>query len=681
MCDHKGISHKRISDRKKLNVWKQYGITALIVLLLLSGCSGKGDVTEEPVDVIVSEDEAKSKETTVSEDSITEQNNADIEIEIVSGEWPQGGRGYRDSVAWQDNSILDVENGQCVIYRTDAGVRIEDVIAAEDTVYAVLSRSEDYCIIAIDRGKSIDEETQEEYYRVTEVDVLEGNEWGHLEQNFGSYNNTLYMEDYSEDSEPTYHYYAYVRQEDGSYVKTQDEISLLIDELYERYGNGIKFPTSMNYLTEHGVLLCYSSSTLFFVDTEGNLVQKYTLNDPNLTIQRVGEKFFLRSSGPYYYLYDPKESGNRPVTQVLKDYDDYIHNILKLTDDYIYFYEDDFGEEIRSCTFYRLSMDTGEKELLFEAKTAPGQPEVRFYDMNFTIWNDCIYYADFDDGALWWFSYDLSDEEHTIARLDMIGDYNGRFGTVTVDSRRGIYYCGECGDWVYYYYIEDVQIADTSIPHWEEINEILKETTDSWTNDADAHGRSRYMDGTVVIDPGLTEPDEYADDSINHLRHTDYLTQSYMITLSGIGGRTLESLDGSERYDCLEFSYYEDWHSHQVRIYSWFSTALLFDLSDGSELDLGNICSISEEEFRSLAAEKTVEVCQDRYQHYFEDRGEEEIYATAYEYAGFDCMMLLNQKGVAVIYNTEVFGVEKLDFTVTIPYEELGLRLVDMWNK
>ena len=47
MCDHKGISYKRISDRKKLNVWKQYGITALIVLLLLSGCAGN-EITDEP---------------------------------------------------------------------------------------------------------------------------------------------------------------------------------------------------------------------------------------------------------------------------------------------------------------------------------------------------------------------------------------------------------------------------------------------------------------------------------------------------------------------------------------------------------------------------------------------------------------------------------------------------------
>lgn len=654
----------------------------LAACLLLCGCAAGNEVLDEPDGAI--------DDAAVSGDSIAEQNDADIET--AGGEWPQGIRGYGDSVAWQDNSILDIENGQCVIYRTDAGVRIEDVIAAEDIVYAVLDRSKDYCIIAIDREKSIDGETQEEYYRVTEVDVLEGNEWGLLEQEFSSYNNTLYMQDYSKDSEPAYSYYAYVRQEDGSYVKTQDELCLLMNDLFELYGRHSdsrrSFSASMDYLEEYGLLFFKSSSTLFFVDTEGNLIQKYTFDMdayPKLEIQAVGERFLLRSSalgwGPYYYLYDPKESGNGSFTQVLENYDDFISDIIKLTDDYIYFYKDDFGEDIRSCTFYRISMDTGEKELLFEAKTTPGQPELRFYDMNYTIWNDCIYYADFDDGALWWFSYDLSDEEHTITRLDMIGDYNGRFDTVAIDSRRGIYYCGECGDWVYYYYIEDVQIADTSIPHWEEINEILKETTDSWTIDADARGRSRYMDGTVVIDPSLTEPDEYDDDSINHLRHTDYLSQSYMITLSGIGGRTLESLDGSERYDCLELGYYKDQHSHQVRIYSIFIDHLLFDLSDGSELNIGNICSVSEEEFRRLVVEETVAVCQDRYASYFEGMKEEEIYAAAYEYAGFDCIMSLTQNGVAVLYNRDVFGLEKLYFYVTIPYEELGLRLVDMWNK
>lgn len=64
---------KNLSDRKQIKksakVWRQWGTTALITVLLLAGCVGKQeDVTEEPLESIVSEDEV---ENDISENEIS----------------------------------------------------------------------------------------------------------------------------------------------------------------------------------------------------------------------------------------------------------------------------------------------------------------------------------------------------------------------------------------------------------------------------------------------------------------------------------------------------------------------------------------------------------------------------------------------------------------------------------
>ena len=636
------------------------------------------NITEDNGEIQVLEDDA-ADETDLSEGE-SNDNSAGNSNNLTNEQ--QGTGEYSNSVVCSEHSILDMENDQRVIFQTNDNSWIIDVLALEDTVYAILgddisSYPRRYHVVAIDREKSIDAETQEEYYPVTEVGELESeNDSSFL--GMGYYNNTLYIQDYNRNfPDSSYHYYAYIRQEDGGYLKTQDDFCLLLAELYEQYNPyGRDFSEDMAYLDEKDQLFFQVDSVIYLFDTEGNLIREYAVDEegyPGLKVLMPGEQFLLKFNGAYY-VYDTKDENGSliPVNS-----EDSLHNIIKVSDDYIYYYK----EESPGYRGYRIKLDTGEEELLFEIEMVPGQPGFLYNHIGCAVWNDCIYFRNFDEEALWWFSCDLSDEEHTITRLDIADDYKGRFYMVSVDSADGTYYCSECGEWVYDYYIEDVQISDTSIPHWEEINEILRETTDGWIENSNDQGRNVYGNGTAVTDPNLIETGE--ESAEDHLRHNDYLSTYYFMCFYGITRCTLESVDGSERYDCLELDYYRHWRSYQINISRTAYTGLWFDLSDGSGMNLGDICSISEEDFRTLAAEYTVPVCQNapRYQAYFKDREEEEIYAAAYEYAGFDCVMELTSEGVMIIYNTDSLGVEKIDIRVTIPYEELGLRLVAIYGE
>lgn len=624
--------------------------------------------------------ENETEENKESEENNETDENADLDGEDMNdGDGQaQESEGYGISVAWSAHSILDIENDQKVIFRTDDNIWITDVTASNDTVYAILSDSKSYrghhWVVAIDREKSIDTETQEEYYPVRSVDELEcagSDTISMFNMGLGYYNNTLYIQytvgQLGTGLSDTY-YYSYVRQEDGSYLKTQDDFCKLIDETEYYLGNFSEF---MNCLGENDVLLfqSYPPYTLYCCDISGNLIWEHTVGEDLFPLM-TGEQILLRSRQDYYtyYVYNWKEGENGSLKQVSYDGYDYIYGsdyIFKVSGDYVYYYK----KESPGYKFYRVGIDTGEESLLFEIETVPGQPGLTMYHSDFNIWNDCIYFVNYDEGELWWFSCDLSDENYTITRLDVAEDYKGIFDMASVDSEEESYYCSLCGELEFGYYIEVAQITDSSIPYMEEINETIKEVV---YNLLENESRRTPYDNRIT-DPDLIEPD-----GSSHISHSEVYPKVYEILFDGMTEYVLESIEDNKQYNCLEVDYHHYFYCIGNDFSKSYRTRLLFDLSDGSLINLGDICSISEEEFRTLAAEYTLEDFRNDDIRYYYNTDEEEIYSDAYNYAKFGCLMSLTSDGVKIIYRPETLGEKFIE--VTIPYDELGLRLVEIYG-
>ena len=94
-----------------------------------------------------------------------------------------------------------------------------------------------------------------------------------------------------------------------------------------------------------------------------------------------------------------------------------------------------------------------------------------------------------------------------------------------------------------------------------------------------------------------------------------------------------------------------------------------------------DVIGVSEEEFRTLAAEYTVaDYLGENGVLYFEIE-EDALYDAVYEYAGFDCQMYLGADGVVVEYYPYHLGPYASGIIeVTVPYEELGLKLIEIYG-
>lgn len=111
-----------------------------------------------------------------------------------------------------------------------------------------------------------------------------------------------------------------------------------------------------------------------------------------------------------------------------------------------------------------------------------------------------------------------------------------------------------------------------------------------------------------------------------------------------------------------------------------YKLTYLFDLDDGSIVSVEDILNVSEEEFRTLAAEYTVEDFRENGEKYFSS-DEDSIYEYAYKYVDFDHFMHFSVEGVVIEYSPYELGSFGAGFIpATIPYEELGIRLVDVYG-
>ena len=589
--------------------------------------------------------DGSGQEEIVSDNMIAEQPGTDEQLSF-----------YSDTIAYSEKSILDVENGGKIIYQAEDDEQIVSVAASEDTVYVTIyeydgtkvGHDRSYKIIAIDRTESSDGLASENNNSLEIIEELYGY---YSDPKLGYYNNTLYVS-YTKSVEYSVgntYYYTYIKGDDGEgYIKGSDNLSQSFsrwDVLDQRFCGD--FSSCIQSLNECGLMAMWNKdlSVVYIYDGDGHFIRNFSIDPSVFTIALMDDGLLITRGQGNYYMYELTGADDEPVAVI--ETDEY-YDFLAVDDGYIYYY---IREAINSYTytnhryFYRYRIGSGENTLLYETDRVTGQPANTNGVNGFTVVDGKCYYLSFEDGALWWFSCDCADENYMAARMEMADDYNGIYDMTSIEVERDVFTCEICG-YEYTYGFVTAQLNDSEIPFAEQINETLRELTQV------------YVDRAVNY--------------IENHRNGDWHDYASVMTNSVFDGVTVYTfeVEGEEtEFMCLEVDY-----SGSVGRLRY-----LFNLQDGSMITVGDICGISKEDLCELIAEYTVEDFKDDKSGY-KYGTEERIYEEAYAYAeeNYAQYIRMGPDGVVIEYSQMSMTLPGDRIEVIIPYEALGLRLIEI---
>lgn len=654
-------------------------IPVFFICAMLAACAvgseGENESGTEPALDSVSED---NKEKDAEEINIGDTVSDDSYIRSVTEE-----------PAWSSNTILSTGEEQVIIYRTEPDTVVKSAAGNEDVTYAVIydksiKESPCYRLIAIDK-KSMGRKiygtglTLEEIFPVSEIDSFADTNYLSLE--LGYYNDTLYMLwiDYdAQEDKLNKTVYAYKSDDGGNMQRAEDETASLMTKLLEEnYSFGRSFSDIMVCLNEYDriVMWNYESLEVHIFDTEGNILKTCSVDSKVSLILETDGRYLIAESPSTYSIYDLDNDDNIPIMQSKKDISEDTGDtlvLLDVRDGCIYYCVEKWYSLLsrESSIFYKYDINLMKNTLLFETKSIPGQPDdVTNGISGFLVREDKCYFLNYDDGSLWWFMGDLSGGEYAESRLGLVDEYRGIFNVGEVGFDCNKFDCAGCGDNLFGYYVESIRLSENVIPHAEQINEVLKKITQTEVNLGEEEMRNSI--------------ERYQEDLESHgqdeMCKSSHFGSRYSLAFDYIGSTqyTFECADIDEetQYVFLEVDFSGD--EYMGVPYKCIS---FFDLSDGSEINIGDICNVSEERFRTLAAEYTVEDYRENNSIYFV-YDEKELYDEVYEYVNFDVLMHLSDAGVVIEYSPFHLGPFISGFIqVTIPYEELGIRLVDIYG-
>lgn len=659
-----GFEMMRKKTEEYLKVMLQC-IWVFLICCMVSGCTaGEGTPPEEFPEGSLSGMEGM-------EDAFVEDTAGEAGTETEET-WP-----YFEEPAWSTQTILNTGEEPEIMYRAEGNASIVSAAGSKDTAYAVIS---DYCaeegrfysLIAIDR-KAADGEG--ERFPVREIDRFTDKDNYYL----GYYQDTLYLL-YSvydtRESEWRYAVCAYESGEDGAVRRIENDLTAALTELlaqeYRFFGD---FYDAMISLNTYGRILMWKhgGSKVYAFDEKGNACGEYAVDSSINYIQATDGRYLIGKSGIEtiaYYVYDLENEDNGSVIKGSIDISEIGDRLyfLTLRNGSIYYCR--MKKEtvcLDRYDFYRYDIDTGEEALLFETEYIPGQPFPVINGVeDFSVRGDHCYFLNYDDGSLWWFCCPLSGEEHTAARLGLVKEYRGIFDVGEVVYDHNEYACEICGALIYGYHVESVQLSAEAIPCADQINASLREIMD-------ANVQGAEMALLEIMDS--LDPQEQEDRCENrHFGDRDWMRLNY----SGVTQYTFERTGEEEQRLYLEADF--DGYLDGGGIHGMpFKRTYLFDLNDGLVVSVGDIFGISEEEFCTLAAEYTVEDYQRNSERYFQ--GEDYIREFVGEHVDFHFLMHLSEEGVVIEYAPYVLGPYSSGFIpVTIPYEELGARLVGIYG-
>lgn len=623
------------------------------------------------------------------EQSDTDDTNAQDEEEPVETvENAENTETVTDCYAWTDLTVIDMSADGEVVYRAGEKESIKSVCGSSELL-CILTYSygtgKGYELSVIDRSETGQPqgETDTLSLPVQKIDEYTSGELS--SPVIGYYQDKIYILYKYYDKQPTEripYAYCYERQQDGSFVKTQDALCQTLMEFttqeYAIYGIRSNL---FNVLNEWDMILVWEENEAKVVsyNVEGELNWERDI-DPSITRISAWDGRILvgnhipewnapENESPHYYIYDFAGSSEDAIVKE-GDYEYGDGTILTVNNGNIYYCRTEKkAYSLSHYSVYCYDINSGQERLLYETEDVPGQPQTGNSNgkEGFAVMGDTCYFTDFDDGSSWWFSCNLEKEDELPVRLGIEEEYRGYFdlGEITYTAESAD--CEWCGESLCDYYVEGFQFFENVIPYADEINTVLNEDTEEY------------------IAACENKIEEYiGDDSLNILHSCNGLTCHYTETRIFSGatqyGFKIEGQD--TELTCIEARYnaYEDTGGAHGYPYRYFN---LFDLSDGSDITIGDIVTVSEEEFRTLAAEYTVADYQDDiYGRFYSTIDEDDLYQEVYEYAGFDCPLLhLSPYGVVVEYSPCHLGPFASSYIiVTIPYEELGVTPVSIYG-
>lgn len=645
-----------------------------IALALLACCMVSGCTTREGTEELISGNFISGQD--LGEDASLENTGGETAVDIASEETVS----YFEGPVWSNQTILNAGEEPEIMYRAEGEDSIVTVAGTADTVYAVIADYDGdekffYSLIAINR-KAAD---GEELFPVTEIDHF--SDAGNFR--LGCYHNTLYLLWSGYDASAGGWIdvvYAYENGEDGTVRKTGDDITTMLTDLlaedYKFCGDFYDAMVSLN--TNDRILLWKQGEKVYSFDTKGNICGEYAVDSSINISSSTDGRYLIGTGDDAYYVYDLENMDQGPLMEGSRDIWNDSVDLITVRNGSIYYYrKEPYAFHSNYYDFYRYDIAAGEDVYLFKTETIPGQPDKNVINgvTGFSVRGDNCYFLNCDDGSLWWFSCALSGEGPTVERLGLVQEYRGIFdvGEVVYDHNEKV--CEACGRELYAYYIESVILSTEEIPCAEQINEILREAMETEAVQSEKFLEECYQDYQDEFQAEIeTGGQEYLCNN-NHVVDRLYETKYF----DGVTQYTVER-EGEERqhlYLEVDFSgylYMGGAHGEPFR------QTYLFDLEDGSIVSVGDIFGISEEEYRRLAAEYTVEDYRENGEKYFLS-DEDSIYKYAYEHVDFHFLMHLSEEGVVIEYSPYELGPYASGFIpVTIPYEELGIRLVDVYG-
>lgn len=630
----------------------------------------------------------------------------------------QTGEEQTSVYVYSDMTVIDASDGGSLVYRAEKDEMIVGAAGSSDTLFVLTYRDAaavgndqtgnmPFTLNAVNRKSDISGTVSGENAFITagfelelagsitsaeqemnvfpalraakEVDVFPASISGEL---LGYYKGKLYMIYYLyEENEGVRNLCAYCfeQQPDGSFAKSQDTLCMTMMDLYNQgylyCGDARDLFTGLN---AYDRLLAWKQeeAKVCAVAVDGSILWERQVDPKIINIKGTDGRLLFgvgRAEDEdrwYYFIYDLEGtfadgSDVKEGTYVWSD-----GSYLDMRDGYFYFYRyNKVAFNQNQYFFYRCNLYDagGSEELLFETVDIIGQPYQREGNngvAGFTVEGDACYYMDFDGENLWWFSCGLSDEAHGLTRLDVVDEYHGIFDMGKITCATDNYRCENCGELIYEYYIEDIQLYGGGDPVIDLINEALAEELGGIRTSMEDRLRTYQTAGTAG---------EHLCDS-----YTNRITLEEEV--NGITKYRFQKEGQDGELICLEADY--SGYDYSGGAHGYPSRAhFLFDLSDGTKLGMADVIGVSEDEFRALAAKYTVaDYLGENGVLYFETE-EDALYETVYKDAGFDCQMYLGADGVVVEYFPYHLGPYASGIIeVTVPYEELGLKLVEIYG-
>ena len=303
-------------------------------------------------------------------------------------------------------------------------------------------------------------------------------------------------------------------------------------------------------------------------------------------------------------------------------------------------------------TIYSYRGGEARSEKMYEADSVPGAhfgPGIE----GFRIIGDRIYYIAFDDGSLEWVSTDARTPDEAYKSTGCIEEEINAFKYGDVESSSEESKCPYCGTTLFRYYAENFVLDDSFSPNADKITDFLRKRRDEF------FGEMESSDYAPVDDSDC----EY---------HLEYPVQNCITDDLNVGNVEMLA-DGKYLVVSMSGSWYGG-GAHGMPMRNQY----LFDLETGEELFFTDFYNGTEEEFKTLIAEKTVEDYESYgdYPPYYATEDMDQLYKDAYNHASLqETCIEFTDDGIVYYYTPYEMG------PYAAGYIEFTIYYVELFNR